>query len=104
VKSRTSKRVVMGGAVTDFISSVNGLIYCDLIATQFVGEDKVRVIRSFIVWPPTGIHLYQNIYYFPVEKSEFQDIRIEIKKMDDEYPEFQDNDVPVNVVLHFRGV
>ena len=39
------KRVVMkGGAVVEYISSLNGLIYCDLIAPQFVGENKVRVI------------------------------------------------------------
>jgi len=58
-----------GGAVIDFICSVNGMIYCDLFAPQFVGEDKVWVIHSIIVWPATGIHLYQDIYYFPVEKS-----------------------------------
>ena len=74
------KRFVMGRAVIDHVSTTNGLIYCDLIAPQFVGEDKVGAKRSITVWPPTGIHLYQNIYYFPVEKSEFQDIRIEIKK------------------------
>ena len=62
------KRVVMGGAVIDHVSATNGLIYCDLIAPQFVGEDKVRVIQTIIVWPASGIHLYQNIYYIPVEK------------------------------------
>jgi len=72
------------------------------MAPQFVGENKVRVIRPIIVWPATGIHVYQNIYYIPVEKSEFQDIRIEIKKLDGEPPEFQKTDVPVKVVLHFR--
>ena len=66
----------MKGAVLDHISSLYGLIYCDLIAPQFVGEENVRVISPIIVWPATGIHLYQNIYYFPVEKNEFQDIRI----------------------------
>ena len=106
MKSRTSfpKRIVIKGSVLDYISTLNGLIYCDLIAPQFVGEDKVRVIRPIIVWPASGIHLCQNIYYFPVEKSEFQDIRIEIKKLNGEPPEFQDTDVPVKVVLHFRCV
>jgi len=98
------KRVVMKGSVIDYISTLNGLIYCDLIAPQFVGENKVRVIRPIIVWPATGIQLYHNIYYFPVEKSEFQDIRIEIKKLDGEPPEFQKTDVPVKVVLHFRSI
>ena len=41
VKSRTSfpKRIVIKGSVLDYISTLNGLIYCDLIAPQFVGED-----------------------------------------------------------------
>ena len=98
------KRIVMKGSVLDYISSLNGLIYCDLIEPQFVGEDKVRVIRPIIVWPASGIHLYQNIHYFPVEKREFQDIRIEIKKLNGEPPEFQNTDVPVKVVLHFQRI
>ena len=90
--------------VVDYISTLNGLIYCDLITPQFVGENIVRVIRPIIIWPATGIHLYQNIYYFPVEKSEFQDIRIEIRKLNGEPPDFQKTDVPVKVVLHFRRI
>jgi len=65
------KRVVQGGAVIDYIGSENVLIYCDLIAPQFVGEDKVRVLRPIILLPANGKHLFQNIYYFPLEKSEF---------------------------------
>jgi len=52
----------------------------------------------------TGKHLFQNIYYFPVEKSELQDIHIELKLLHGETPEFQDTDVPVKVVLHFRRI
>ena len=66
------KRVVLGGALIDFIGSENSLIYCDLIAPQFVGEDKVRVLRPIILWPATGKHVFQNIYYFPVEKVSFK--------------------------------
>ena len=98
------KRIVMRDSVLDYVSLLNGLIYCDLITPQFVGKDKVRLMRPIILRPATGKHLFQNIYYFPVEKSEFQDIRIEIKKLDGEPPEFQKTDVPVKVVLHFRSI
>ena len=98
------KRVVLGGVLIEFIGSQIALIYCDLIAPQFVGEDKVRVLRPIILWPATGKHLFQNIYYFPVEKSELQDIHIELKLLDGEPPEFQETDVPVKVVLHFRRI
>jgi len=98
------KRVVLGGALIDFIGSQNALIYCDLIAPQFVREDKFRILRPIILWPATGKHLFQNNYYFPEEKSEFQDIHIELKLLDGEPPEFQETDVPVKAVLHFRRI
>jgi len=41
---------------------------------------------------------------FSCRKSEFQDIRIEIKKLNGEPLEFQNTDVPVKVVLHFRRI
>ena len=88
------RRQIVNGTVIEFISSVNALIYCDLIAPQFVGQDKVRVLRPSILWPVFGKHLFQNIYYLPIEKSEFQDIRVEIKKLDGEPPDFDEGDIP----------
>jgi len=59
-------------------------------------------MRPIILWPILGKHLFQNIYYLPVEKSEFQDIRIEIKRLDGEPPEFEASDALVKILLHFR--
>ena len=42
-------RNIVNGVVIDFISAINDLNYCDLIALQFVGEDKVRVLRPIIL-------------------------------------------------------
>ena len=53
-------RRITNGVVIEFFSSVNSLIYYDLIATQFIGQDKVRVLRPIILWPVFGKHLFQN--------------------------------------------
>ena len=60
------KPQIVNGTVIEFISSVNALIYCDLIAPQFEGQDKVRVLRPIILWPVFGKYLFQNIYYLPI--------------------------------------
>ena len=65
--------------IIDFISELKGLIYCDLIAPQFVGKDFVRLLRTIIYPFKLGELHFQNIYYLPVEKGEFQDIDIELK-------------------------
>ena len=66
--------------------NTNGLIYCDLIAPQFVIQSNVRCLRTFI--PPTAfcnefVHptaicneVFENLYYVPVEKRAFRDITI----------------------------
>jgi hypothetical protein len=46
----------------------------------------------------------KNIYYLPVEKRVFQDIHMEMKKLDGEQIHFGDSVVRVNNVLHFRRV
>ena len=61
-------------------------------------------MRPIILWSVLGKHLFQNMYHLPVEKDEFQDIRIEIKRLDGEPPEFEASEAPVQIVLHFRRV
>jgi hypothetical protein len=53
-----------------------GLIYCSLIS-QFVGDKSVRCLRTF-TYPSLYCHCtFENIYYVPVEKRSFREIRIE---------------------------
>jgi len=59
---------------------VNALMYCDLIAPQLIGTAKVGCLRSIRIMPTDydGEYLFLNVYYVPVEKKTFRDIRIEI--------------------------
>ena len=97
-------RQIMQGAVLDVISSTNALIYCDLIKPQFVGKENVRLLCTIICPTQSRNHVFQNVYYLPVEKTLFQDRRIELRAADGEAATFEDSIIPKKVVLHFRRV
>jgi len=90
----------------DFHYFVNALIYCDLIAPQHIGTTKVRCLRSFRLVPTDydSEYLFQNVYYVPLEKKTFRDIRIEILNQSGELIPFNDSAIPLKAVLHLRRV
>ena len=47
-------------------------------------------------------YLFQNVYYVPLEKKTFRDIRIEILNQAGDLIPFSDSQTPLKVVLHFR--
>ena len=51
-----------------------------------------------------NIYIYNDVYYVPVEKRMFRDIRIEILNLTGEKVAFEDSKTPLKVVLHFRRV
>ena len=91
-------------ASVQVISANNALIYCDLISQQFVGSQYVRYLRTFIHPSTYCNNIFENVYYVPVEKRRFQDIRIEILRLSGERVVFKASDVPTKIVLHFRRV
>jgi hypothetical protein len=54
------------------------LIYCNLISPQFVGDRAVRCFRTFVYPSIYCQHTFENVYYVPVEKRSFREIRIEV--------------------------
>jgi hypothetical protein len=86
------------------IGDKNILNYCDLISPQFVGAALVRCLRTFKAPSIDCQHNFENIYYAPVEKITFQDIRVEILTMDGKRAGFEDSKQPIKVVLHFRRI
>jgi len=58
-------------------NNTNALVYCDLIAHQFIGTDMVSFLRAFnTTWPDNyyAEYIYNNVYYVPVEKRMFRNI------------------------------
>jgi hypothetical protein len=86
------------------IGAKNILIYCDLISPQFVGENLIRCLRTYIAPSTECQHIFDHIYYMPVQKRIFQDMRIEILTMEGTRYAFHDSNHPTKIVLHFRRV
>jgi len=66
----------------------------------------VRYLRTLKIVPTDydSEYLFENVYYVPVEKRAFRDIRIEILNLSGEKILFRDRQTPLKVVLHFRRV
>ena len=86
------------------VSSQIAFLYSDLISPEFVGSQYVRCLRTFRHPTTYCNNIFENVYYVPVEKRRFQDIRIVILRQTGERPNFKASDVPSKVVLHFRRV
>jgi len=56
----------------------------------------VRYLRTLDIMPANycGEFLYENVYYVPVEKKTFRDIRIEILNLSGERIAFRDSKTP----------
>jgi len=92
--------------LVDMAVITNALVYCDLIAPQFIGTAMARYLRTFKIGPADydSEYLFENVYYVPVEKRAFRDILIEILNLSGERIPFRDSQIPLKVVLHFRRV
>jgi len=87
---------------TLLVCDTTGLIYCDLISPQYVGKILVRCLRTFIYPDFYAQHIFDNIYYMPVEKQTFKNIRKEILQSTGKSVPFKSSKTPSMVVLHFR--
>jgi len=101
---KAPNRQIMNVALVDVISSINVLLYCDFITTQIVGTENVRLLLTIICPTQLGNHLFQNVYYLPVEKTHFQDIRIELRETDGGPAALEASMVRTKVVLHCRRI
>ena len=85
---------------------VNALMYCDIIAQQLICTAKVRCVRSFRIVQTyyDSEYSFQNVYYVPVERRTFRDIRIEILNLSGKLIPFNDSQTTLKAVLYFRRV
>ena len=81
------------------VGEIHSLVYCNLISPQFINDNLVRCLRSCII-PFTKV--FNEIFYVPVEKQRFQEIRIEFLTLEGKRITFKDSKTPTKVVLHFR--
>jgi len=94
--------VVGTGLPLTTVGETHSLVYCNVISPQFIGDDLVRCLRSFI-FPTTHCHhVFDKNFYVPIEKQRFQKIRIEVLTLEGKRVNFRDSKIPIKVVLHFR--
>jgi hypothetical protein len=86
------------------IGDTNALVYCDLIEPQFIGTAMARYLRTFVMSTVYGVYTFKNVYYVPVEKRTFRDIRIEVLNLSGQRAAFEGSRTPLKVVLNFRRV
>jgi hypothetical protein len=55
------------------------LVYCDLIAPQFVADQNLPTFRTIVYPVKGGEHRFQNVYYLPEEKMAFHNINIQMR-------------------------
>jgi len=89
---------------TTVIGDTTGLIFCDLIPSQYVGRALVRCMRTFIYSSLSGEHVFDNVCYLSVEKRTFKSIRIEILQLTGKPVEFKSSTTPSKLGLYFRRV
>ena len=87
-----------------YIANTHVLVYLDLIAPQYVGRQLVRCARTFMYPTNDGQHVFQNVYYVPVEKKRFHTITAELLTVEDRRVPFDESKTPSKLVLHFRRV
>ena len=83
---------------TLLVGDTTGLIYCDLISPQYVGNVLVRCLRTIIYPDFYAQHIYDNVYYMPVEKRTFKNIRIEILQLSGKPVPFKSSKTPSMVL------
>jgi hypothetical protein len=86
------------------VGDTNALVYCDLIAPQFVGTAIARYLRTFIMPTVYSVNTFKNVCYVPIEKRTFRDIRMEVLNLSGQRIAFKYSKTPLKVVLHFRRV
>ena len=90
------------GVGTGLLGENHSLVYCNVISPQFIGDALVRCLRSCIFPYTQCHHVFNEIFYVPVEKQRFQEIRIEFLTLEGKRITFKDSKTPIKVVLHFR--
>ena len=88
----------------DIVGQSRALIYCNLIAPQFVGGQLVRCLRTITIPSQYCNYSFHNIHYVPVEKQLIRHVHIQIKTADGKTAVSPDGRSPSVIVLHFRPI
>jgi hypothetical protein len=76
--------------------------YCNLIQPQLVGNSYVRCLRVIQFPTPKNHHIFDTVYYVPVELYSFQTVAIELVSELGDLDHIGNSVNPTTVVLHLK--
>ena len=86
--------IVGTGLSLTTVGNTHVLVYCNVISSQFVGNDMVGCLRTF-VFPSTNCeNIFDKIYYVPLEHRKFQEVLIEFLKTNGKRVPFKESKIP----------
>ena len=84
-----------------------GIVYCDIIQEQIVGEDYRQVLQIIPLNSTESSQILSNnldLQYVPVKSNYITSINISIKSLTGDYIKFDDDFIYTIVKLHFRKI
>jgi hypothetical protein len=92
----TCPPIIVGSFGNVTVGDTNVLVYCSLISPQFAGSEHVRCLRSFISPSTDCKYIFEKVYYVPVEKRGFRDIRSDLLTMDGDRLPFKERGITLS--------
>ena len=85
----------------------HGIIYCDIIQEQIVGEEYRQVLQLITLESAQNSQILSNnldLHYVPVKKNFINNINISIRTLSGDFVKFEDDFIYTIVKLHFRKI
>jgi hypothetical protein len=79
-------------------------VYCNIIQPQLVGDSYVRCLRVIQFPSVKSHHIFDTIYYVPVELNSFQTLAIEMTNKFGELARISNSIKPTTLILHFKKI
>ena len=85
----------------------HGIIYCDIIQEQIVGEEYRQVLQLITLESAQNSQILSNnldLHYVPVKNFFINNINISIRTLSGDFVKFEDDFIYTIVKLHFRKI
>jgi hypothetical protein len=79
-------------------------VYCNIIKPQLIGKSYVRCLRIVQFPAQESQHIFDTIYYVPVELNTFQTLSIELVNKFGELARISSSIKITTLVLHFKKI
>jgi hypothetical protein len=105
IKILLSRTRQIGKTIPQLIPDTEAIfVYCNIIKPQLVGNSYVRCLRIVQFPAHENHHIFDTVYYVPVELNSFQTVAIELVNKFGELARIISSIKPTTLVLHFKKI